>query len=287
MAKRGAVLVSAMAMAIVVLFTHGSASAVLGDGTCDQTEQSKFQCTLFANGSLGRLEIVPAKDGQWPVPGTCTDPLTSHPVPCSFFTYRFDGSPGENQLLFLVPDRVEFVFFLGTKSTGCSQLITDGRGDPTTGFGKHVTTFTVCRIVGNELPAANVIFATRPAVSDRTAVQLKAGRSVAAGEILAPFGPPPPISTIAEQIVTGDNTRSLTYQTDQEGNVLSCQATFGCTIIPVSQLQLCVPTVPNPDPTKFPTGWLCEAITHATDRCDIKTGGGDPCRFIGGKCIRY
>ena len=63
-------------------------------------------------------------------------------------------------------------------------------------------------------------------------------------------------------------------------------------IAPQGGTKLCVinpggdESVPYTSPS-FAANWTCETITYASDQCDIKTDGGDPCRMIGGTCIKY
>ena len=63
-------------------------------------------------------------------------------------------------------------------------------------------------------------------------------------------------------------------------------------VVPISNTKLCIlkpggdPTVPYTS-SLFANNWTCETITFATEQCDIKTKGSDPCRFIGGSCVVF
>ncbi len=269
-------------VALVWLFTCKEAGAAFGDGICQQDELDKFQCNPFISGStlLGALEIIPSAQGRWPIPSICTDPITSQAVPCSLFTYRFSGPSGDNQINLLISDRVQLVNISGTNSAGCSQFITDGSGDSTTGFGKNILTFNVCRVAFNPNPTpdvpplANIVIAARPAVADRTVDQLKAGKLVAASEILGPSGPVPPISTTTQTFTAGDGS-AVTVQEDQQGNIISGIAPNG-RILHIEDLILCIPKpgVTNPG---FPADYTCEPLTFTSSNAVVKTTGSDPC----------
>jgi len=284
MLKRS-LIVLLVVIGLVVFFTSKAARAgYVGDGICEQTEMDKLQCTKFYSGStfLGALEIVPSAAGEWPILSTCQDPSSGATIPCSLFVYRFDGPSGDNQINLLISDLLGKAYFPGTTLNGCSQFITDGEGDPTTGFGKNVLMYNVCRFAFNPPvpPPANLAIATGSGVSGRTAVQLKAGKSIAAGEILGPSNVVPQMATTTQTITRPDGY-TLTLKKNQGGDVIQAETTSpgGVRDIPLGQIQLCVPNA---------AGLLeCQFISYATDGCDIKTlADPDPtCHIVGGKCL--
>ncbi|MBK6657314.1 MAG: hypothetical protein IPG43_03770 [Proteobacteria bacterium] len=118
--------------------------------------------------------------------------------------------------------------------------------------------------------------------------QLKQGSSVSAGGLLGPYESQAQIAESAVTLTTPDGA-SVSY-TNLAGNI---KITGGnARIVPQGGTKLCVvneggdQSVPYTSPS-FASNWTCEAITYATEQCDIKTDGGDPCRYIGGVCIKY
>jgi len=93
--------------------------------------------------------------------------------------------------------------------------------------------------------------------------------------------PPAPVAETAATLKTSEGV-SVSY-TNMGGQITVTSGT-GATV-PISDTKLCI--FNGGSNRTFPANWTCETIEFATDQCDIKTTGGDPCRFIGGTCILY
>ena len=135
-----------------------------------------------------------------------------------------------------------------------------------------------------------VLFVDRSTVSSDSVidVQLKKGSSLYPGRMVGPKVTPPQVYEPEASLITPDGKYS-SYRINAGTPVI----TGGVgRVVPEGGTKLCIvnengdKNIPytNPD---FSSNWVCETITYATEQCDIKTDGGDPCRMIGGTCIKY
>ncbi len=291
-----------LALSIALLgFAGGALAAANGNGLCSSAEVSKYECATFGSsvveflGSFASTHCPLRSGGN----GQCTA-----------YYYRYTGA-ANNQLNVALPSRVTKIFKTAA-DINCSQFLTDGAGDPTTGFGKNQLTLGICRIAQNlagaplDVPApagANFVIVADPSGYDANNPldwQLKLGPNcrederrnsrggVYAASLLGPWGPQIDVLETAVTLVTPSG-QSVSYS-NAAGNI---KITGGnARIVPQGGTKLCVvnpggdESVPYTSPS-FSANWTCETITYATDQCDIKTDGGDPCRMIGGTCIKY
>jgi hypothetical protein len=288
MVTRKSLVLFTLLVLIVALFTYSKASAVIVNGSCSPDESAKGECAQL--GPNFTLEIVPTTDGQFPFTANCNG------VKCTVFPYFLNNPVGNNQLNFLVPRGfIPPQFLSPTNVSGCSQLYTNGAGDPTTGFGKGITTYDVCRVAPTApstifpvtLSApANIFIATLPAVAGLDSIQLKAGNSIFFNDILAAGGSVPQISTTSETFTSADGN-TVTIKTDQSGNLIGAP---GLRQVPQANTRFCFPnTGYTPAPNEFPTStnWTCISIDFATNKAQIKSPGEDPWVYIGGTWILY
>lgn len=273
----------------IILSQKEAAAVADGNGVCSAPEAANFDCANFGGNAIEFRGAFPST--QCPLSGGGI-------TPCTVYFYRYTGT-ATNQVNVLLRTKLTVVLDQASEIR-CSQYITGGGGDPTTGFGKNILTLGVCRIANNlaNLPpdiqppsAANVSIAVDPSTIDPETPlswQVKQGNHIFPGSIVGPFALP---SEILETEVTlkARDGASVSYA-NLGGNIELTSETGR--IVPVGGTKLCIvnpegdQTVPYTDPA-FPSNWTCETITFATEQCDIKTDGGDPCRFIGGTCIKY
>lgn len=297
-ARKG--LTRAMAIALCG-FAGGALAAANGDGLCSTTEAGGAECATFGSSVVEFLGSFASDQCRLSAGGTAQ---------CTVYYYRYTGA-ANNQLSIALPKRVTKTFKTAA-DINCSQFLTGGAGDPTTGFGKNQLSLGVCRIAQNlagapldvTAPAgANFVIVADPSGYDKANPldwQLKLASNcsdderrrstngVFAGSLLGPFGPQLDVLESAVTLTTPTG-QSVSYS-NSAGNIKITGGT--ARIVPQGGTKLCVvneggnPNVPYTDPS-FSANWTCETITYATDQCDIKTDGGDPCRMIGGTCIKY
>jgi hypothetical protein len=283
------------AIAIVATMSwmpRGAEAAANGDGICSPAEAAGFECATLGTNVIEFLGSFPSQ--------ACP---TNASKRCTSYYYRYTGA-ATCQLNAAIPTRHTKILTTATE-INCSQYLTGGTGDPTTGFGKNQRTLGICRIAYNlganasvVPPAltgiANVVINVDPSTFDKENPldwQLKQGNKVYAGSILGPYTSQPTILESAVTLTTPTG-ESVSY-TNAGGNITVTGGT-GADVraVPLSGTKLCIvnpggdPSVPYTSPA-FSTNWTCETITYATEQCDIKTQGTDPCRFIGGTCIKY
>ena len=261
-------LLPAALLAIIVFFANTKGYTA----TCDSP-----QCGDFNGNTIQFLETI----------STTCKLAAGSATPCTAFKYLYTGS-ATNQINIAIPKEVMTKFTSADKTVaGCSQLITDGSGDSTTGFGKNLLTHNVCRvaITGTSLSTPFIIRAD-PSSPQPDAWQVRqSSTQVFADVLLAPGVPPAPVAETAATLTTSDGV-TVSY-TNVGG-----QITTSARVVPISGTKLCIvkptgnPAVPYTDIT-FKDNWTCETITFATEQCDIKTTNADPCRFVGGSCISY
>ena len=265
-------------------------AAANGDGLCSTTEASQGDCALLGVNVIEFLGVFPSL--------SCRLSTSTTPAPCTAYYYRYTGS-ATNQLNVALPLRVTKTFKTAA-DINCSQFLTGGAGDPTTGFGKNQLSLGICRIAQNLAtspvdisvpPGANIVLTVDPSsISNKNPLdwQLKQGSSVYPASIVGPFDTQPEILESAVTLTTPAGA-TVSY-TNLAGNI---KITGGSArIVPQGGTKLCTLNVGGDasvayTSSSFAANWTCETVTFATDQCDIKTDGGDPCRMIGGTCIKY
>ena len=290
------------ALALALCGFAGSAfAAANGDGLCSAAEASGYECANFGSSVVEFLGSFASSQCRLAAGGTAN---------CTTYYYRYTGA-ATNQLNIALPTRVNKSFKTAA-DINCSQYLTGGAGDPTTGFGKNQLTLGVCRIAQNLAGApldvvapagANFVIVADPSSYDKVNPldwQLKLGyncsdddrrrstNGVFAGSILGPFGPQVTVLESAATLTTP--TGEFVSYTNTAGNI---KITGGdARVVPLGSTKLCIlneggdPNVPYTSGS-FAANWTCETVTYATEQCDIKTSGTDPCRYIGGVCIQY
>ena len=281
------------ALTITLLGFAGTVfAAANGNGLCSSAEVGKYECATFGTSVIEFLGSFASTHCPLHSGGN---------VQCTAYYYRYTGA-ASNQLNVALPSRITKVFNTAA-DINCSQFLTGGAGDPTTGFGKNQLSLGICRIAQNlagapldvTAPAgANFVIVADPSGHDANNPldwQLKLGASrggVYAASLLGPFSPQLDVLETAVTLVTPSG-QSVSYS-NSAGNI---KITGGSArIVPQGGTKLCVinpggdESVPYTSPN-FAANWTCETITYASDQCDIKTDGGDPCRMIGGTCIKY
>ena len=282
MGKHHSVLLSALVLAALTFIVHTEAGAVAnGDGSCSAAEIQNKDCGIV-NGNF--IEFLGA--------GATTCAVTAGAVPCTAYFYRYTGG-ASSQVNILIPKKVMTKFTSSdTAAAGCSQLLTLGQGDPTTGFGKNDLTDNVCRIAFSlaSLPLgapANANFSVQadPSVFDPLSWQQKTGNNIAATVINGPGLIQTAVTETGATLQTSDGV-TCSYTTAGGGTTLTSCPTGS--VVPINQTKLCLPTISGPPTFTNASGsFTCETVSFATEGCDIKTTGTDPCRFINGVCIRY
>jgi hypothetical protein len=282
MGKHHSILLIALVLAALTFMVHTEAGAYAdANGSCSAQELASSDCGLF--GSTGSVVEFVATSAD-----ICG--VTAGNVPCTGYLYKYNG-PTTNQVNVLIPKQVMTKFAsagtLEVLAAGCSQLITNGAGDPTTGFGKNDLTHYVCRIAQNLGPGTSFTIHADPSTFGPLSWQVRiSSNNVGAAAVNGPAKPQAPVAEVGASLQTSDGV-NCTY-TNQGGNVTLTNCGSG-SIIPINQTKLCLPTKPNQTPsfTNASGSFTCESVAFATDGCDIKTTGTDPCRYIGGICIAY
>lgn len=276
-------LLYAVAIAATMSWMPGTATATgssVNCTPCSAAELERKECANF-NGNV--IKFL----GATPVPQCVLS--NGQTAPCTSYRYQYCGG-ALNQVNVAIPKRLTQTLNEATE-INCSQYVADGKGDPTTGFGKNQLTLGICRVAYNLAPGAiTTEFAIKVDPSSFDAAnpldwQLKQGNKVYAASILGPFSLQP---TILESAVTLTTPTGETVSYTNAGGNITVTGGTGADVraVPLSGTKLCIVN-PNADPGIFPGNWTCETISYATDQCDIKTTGTDPCRFIGGTCIKY
>ena len=296
--RNGIALCLALTTSGALVQAHAAAN---GDGLCSSAEAGKFECATFGSSVIEFLGSFASNQCRLSTGGTAQ---------CTSYYYRYTGA-ANNQLNIALPTRVNKTFKTAA-DINCSQYLTGGAGDPTTGFGKNQLSLGVCRIAQNLVGApsdittpagANFVIVADPSGYDKDNPldwqlrlanncseddRRRSNNGVFAARLLGPFGPQLDVLESAVTLTTPTG-QSVSY-TNTAGNIKITGGT--ARIVPQGGTKLCVvneggnPNVPYTDPS-FSANWTCETITYATDQCDIKTDGGDPCRYIGGTCIKY
>jgi hypothetical protein len=281
-----------LVIAVFVLFSNQEAGAVAnGDGVCSGPEIANREC---ANFGANVIEFLGARDGM------CIDSSTVEAsLPCTVYYYKYTGST-TNQINVAIPLYLTKVVN-DPAEINCSQFLTNGVGDPTTGFGKGFTTFGICRIAqtGTSFPpipiptGANFYIAADRSFFDRAeplAWQVRYdSKTVWNSPLVGPVATVLPVEQTGATLTTSEG-KSITYAV-QGGGVTITQGTGS--IVPMEKTKLCLPCVTGQTAsfsvTSGPSAgsYCCETISYATENCDIKTTGADPCRWIGGVCIKY
>lgn len=250
-----------------------------GNGLCSPAETQNFECVNLGANVIEFIGTQAVTNG-----GTT-------------YNYKYTGTTN-NQLNVAIPTRTAKIITPAVNAQ-CSQYLTGGAGDPTTGFGKNQLTLAICRIAFN-LNTATVPFSITvdPSAVDRKNPldwQLKQGHALYAGSLVGPFTPQAEITESDVTLTTP--TGNTVHYSNLGGNIQiipSGTTSPSARVLPTGGLKICTvnanpPNDPNVPFTSadFKNNWSCETVTFVTDQCDIKTKGSDPCRSIGGSMICY
>lgn len=282
----------------------GAAQAVAnGDGACSASELAGKECATLGAAIVEFLGAYPSSQCLL---------ATGQTTSCTSYYYRYSGAAA-NQLNVAIPVR-NTQTFKKAADINCSQFYNTGTGDPTTGFGKNQNSLGVCRIayrIGGAVtttPAAlagiaNFVITVDPSTYDTKNPldwQLKQASTSSkskdddyssktfAASIVGPYSSQPEVYESSVSLITPTG-QTVSYS-NLGGNIAVTSAVGRA--VPLSGTKLCVvkptgnPAVSYTD-AAFSANWDCETIIYATEQCDIKTDGNDPCRFVGGTCIKY
>lgn len=305
MKKSTRLLAAALTLGATSMFLPKAHAAANGDGVCQANETANSECAVLGPAVLEFLGSTAASQCK-------LDDNTF--APCTAYYYRYSGAAA-NQLNVAIPARNTRTFNSATE-IGCQQFLTGGAGDPTTGFGRNQRSLGICRVAKNlnaapidatVPPGANLVLTVDPSAYDSKNPldwQLKKGSNqgyddddeghgnsssgLFAASLLGPFSTQPDVTESAVTLTTPAGA-SVSY-TNLGGNIRIVSG--NARVVPQGSTKLCIvkpggnPAVPYTSPD-FKLNWDCETITFATEQCDIKTSGSDPCRMIGGTCIQF
>jgi hypothetical protein len=301
-------LLSLALIAMAMFGIQNEAVAVAdGNGLCSSSETANFDCAKFGTNVIEFRGVFPSAQ--------CNGGSTS----CSIYFYMNTYTTPPIQVDVAIPIKLNQTINTGqyihcapnpTNPTNPYHYYTNGKGDPVTRFGQYQNTLGICRPAFNlmgvpndvAIPSnANFFISADPSSVDKTRPldwQMKVGSSysnhdhddsrIYAGSILGPSAPQAEVLESGATLTTKTGA-SVSY-TNKAGNITITGGSGR--LVPISGTKLCIVkeggdrSVPYTDPN-FSANWDCETITYATEQCDIKTSGSDPCRFIGGNCIKY
>ncbi|HXG50359.1 MAG TPA: hypothetical protein VNN77_03015 [candidate division Zixibacteria bacterium] len=206
---------------------------------------------------------------------------------CTRYTYQYNGT-NTNQIEVLIPKTVQSTFVTTAPAAGCAALITDSSGEPANNFGTNILTHNLCKLPANIANGTTFDIFADPSAPKPLSWQVIVNRSITADALNGPAVPAAGVEETGATLTTSEGV-SVSY-TISSGQIEITDFT-GTTprLLPITQTKLCLPSRPG-DPVTFTNaqgGWTCETITFATEQCDIKTAGSDPCRFVGGSCVQY
>jgi hypothetical protein len=267
MRKSRDLLLSALFIAVVSLFNYTEAGAVAdGNGSCSSAEDATSDCGQFGTGNVIEFRGTAA--------ATCGS------LPCTEYKYRYTGT-STNQIEILIPNTVLTQFTPGTNVAGCLQLVPSGVGDSTNGFGVNIVTHRLCKLPANLSSGTQFSVFADPSTAKPLSWEVSFGKTASADTV---NGPAVPGDKIAETAATLTTSEGVSVSYTNVGGVIT---PTGGRVVPISGTKLCVVKPSAPSSPVFPNDYTCETISFATDQCDIKTTGTDPCRFIGGSALCY
>lgn len=288
-------LIMLVVVAFVSFLTYTEAGAVAnGDGTCSAIEAANYDCGQFGTnvieylgaGSSNSCPLWTQVNGVWTV---------TRYAPCTVYYYKYTGGT-TNQVNVAIPLNVTQLFN-NALDVNCSQYITDGTGDPTTGFGRGFYTFGICRMAPNMVtlppptspPApsgATFWIAADPSSVDKTVPlnwQVRQSKTELYNDsIVGPVTAPSPVSQTGATVMDAATGTSCTYSFQGGQIVFDPVACPTGRFVPVSKL--CLPTSAG-EPITFTNAqgnWTCQTISFMTDLTSIKTTGSDGCVRCGG-----
>jgi len=290
MSKRASMIVISLVAAFILFHSPEAGAVANGDGVCSVAEVATFDCGQFGPNVI---EFRGASIGMCTVDSGTPAQST---VPCTVYMYLYTGGT-TNQVNLAIPLNLTQVVN-DANEVNCSQYITNGSGDPTTGFGKNLLTLGICRIANNasSLPVINndpgnwnILVATDPSFPDKNmplSWQLRQSKTeVFAASIVGPVASQPPVYESGASLTTSEG-KTISYTLSGDQVIIT---SGNANIIPMDQTKLCLPTLEGQEVTfsKNDMNFTCETISYVTEQCDVKTTGSDPCRYIGGRCIQY
>ena len=260
-------LLSALFIAVVSLAMPTYADAATP--SCTTAADATGDCGQFGSGNI--IEFL----------GTAS--ATCGTLPCTEYKYRYTGT-STNQIEFLIPKAVQTNINTSALSN-CFQLIVSTEinpgGNSTTGFGVNILTHNLCKLPANLATLTQFSIYADPSTAKPLSWEVSFGKTVRADTIK---GPAVPGDKIAETAATLTTSEGVSVSYTNAGGVIT---PTGGRVVPISRTKLCVVKPSAPSSPVFPNDYTCETISFATDQCDIKTTGTDPCRFIGGSALCY
>lgn len=267
----------------------GNTAAANCDGTCSAEEAANNYCASFADNSI---EFCGAGS-------TFCSTDEGLEVPCTIYFYKYNGD-SQNQVNVAIP--LSLTQTLNTPAeTNCSQYITDGSGDPTTNFGENLTTLGICRIpqsLASQPPLTdpgpngtpNFWIQTDPSNYDKNSPLNWQARysknNVYPFTIVGPSTEIPAVSEAGATIATKEGSTCTYGVSGGQAYIVNCPE--GTKIIPQSQSKICTPADGNyVSFTANGVPYHCETISYVSNKCDIKTTGTDPMRYIGGSWLYF
>jgi len=267
MRKSRDLLWSALWIGIVLFFASSKSYAA-----CNPADGTK--CGDFGRNTIQLIATASA---------TCSVSMGS--VACTRYDYTYTGSPTTIEVL--IPKSLQTKFTSAdAAAAGCSALFTNGEGDTTNGFGVNIVTHNLCKV--QPLTSTTFSIFADPSTASPLSWQEIVNKSITADTLNGPGIPGDKIAETGATVTTSEGV-SVSY-TNVSGQITITNGSGR--VVPISNTKLCIlkpggdPTVPYTS-SLFANNWTCETITFATEQCDIKTKGSDPCRFIGGSCVVF
>lgn len=270
MGKLHSVLLSALVLGALTFMVHTEAGATLPPNQ-NCPGGAGFNCGDFDTAGV----IIEFKG---------TTPVMCPFGPCTSYNYQITGTPN-NQVSVLIPKEVMTKFSSANPGdAGCSALITNGTGDPLNFFyGLNNLTHNVCRLPANLSNGAT--FSIRADPNSTFAPLSWQDRfflfPVKAAAINGPGKAAAPVTETGATLARADGADCTYKIVGGVPDLLSCP---GGAAIPLTETKLCVPAFAGAG-ISFEND--CKKVLFATEGCDIKTSDQDPCRYVGGFCIRY
>ena len=266
-----------LVIAVVTLLTYVEAGAAVANanGVCDSPNEVVPGAETCANFGPNVIEFLGT--------GSTTCTVAAGSVPCTAYFYRYTGS-ATNQFNIAIPKVVQTKFTSGDAlAAGCSQLITDGSGDPTTGFGKNQLTFNICRVAFNLAslpgapPLANFSILADPSSPQSLSWQQKVSKDITADTLQGPAVAGAPVAETGAKL-TAFNGATITYTIEGgQINVTSGSAT----VEPANQSLICNLNLVYSVPPVFPSDYTCLPVTYFSGTVDFRLGTNSTCtRYV-------
>lgn len=231
-------------------------------------------------------------------PATCTTSMGTN-FPCTKYDYKYNVTSGNAfgvSVDVLIPKDVMTKFTSSSAdaaAAGCKFLITNGAGDQSLDFAENIFTHNVCRVTNiasaltNGIPSslnngAMGTFSLYADPSDPDDSSWVKSPNKTAFVLSGPSVAQAQVTQTSATLTSGNKT--ITYLIS--GGTISAP---GANVVPLNNTKLCLPAMGQSESFVGSDGisYHCETISFVTDQADVKTTGGDPCRFVGGSAICY